>query len=104
MSTPDRTAIEDTAAGIPARSPLTWRKTASGHALYLRDQGKPLATVDPDGQHAGMWRIHMPDGWISDLKNLPFAKEGALRSVLAHLNRNVTPTGPPPARSAAAHA
>jgi len=94
------TTIEDTTAGItrrgvtPSRA-LTWRKTASGHALYLRDRGKPLATVELDGQHAGMWRIHMPDGWVSDLKNLPWAKEGAIRSVLAVLNRKETPAGAP---------
>jgi hypothetical protein len=95
----------ETAAGITCKRPpgrtvtpssaLTWRKTASGHALYLRDRGKPLATVEPDAQYAGMWRIHMPDGWVSDLKNLSWAKECAIPSVLAVLNRKETATERP---------
>jgi len=79
----------------PSRA-LTWRKTASGHAIHLRDRGKPLATVEPDAQHAGMWRIHMPDGWVSGMANLPWAKEGAIRSVLFVLNRKETATERPP--------
>lgn len=80
---------------------LTWRKTAAGHAIYLRDQGKALATIEPDAQHARLWRIHMPDGWISDLANLEWAKEGAIRSVLAVLNRQETAAGRPSARETA---
>jgi len=91
--------IEDTAAGITARSALTWRKTASGHALYLRDRGKPLATVEPDAQHAGMWRIHMPDGWVSDLANLSRVREAAIGSVLFVLNRKETARNRPPVRA-----
>jgi hypothetical protein len=101
------TTIEmETAAGITRKRPLgrtvtpasalTWRKTASGHAIYLRDRGKPLATVEPDTQYAGMWRIHMPDGWVSDMANLSRAKEAAIRSVLFVLNRKETATEAPP--------
>jgi len=60
---------------------LTWRKTAAGYALYQGAQGKALATVEPDAQYAGMWRIHMPDGWVSDMASLSWAKEGAIRSL-----------------------
>jgi hypothetical protein len=81
----------------PARA-LTWRKTASGHALYLRDRGKALATVEPDAQRAGMWRIHMPDGWVSDMANLSWAKDAAIRSVLFVLNRKETAAEAPPVR------
>jgi hypothetical protein len=77
---------------IPARA-LTWRKIGSGHALYLRDRGKALATVEPDSKYPGMWRVHMPDGWISDMANPPWAKEGAIRSVLSVLNRKETALG-----------
>jgi len=83
---------------------LTWRKTAAGHALYHGAQGKALATVEPDAQHAGMWRIRMPDGWTSDLANLTWAKEGAIRSVLFVLNRQETARNRPPVRSAAEEA
>jgi hypothetical protein len=75
---------------------LTWRKTASGHALYLFNRGKPLATVEPDTQHAGMWRIHMPDGWISDIANLSRAKDGAILSALSVLNHRQTARNLPP--------
>jgi len=74
---------------IPSRA-LTWRKTTSGHALYLFNRGRPLATVEPDTQHAGMWRIHMPDGWASDMANLSWAKDGAILSILSVLNRRQT--------------
>jgi hypothetical protein len=88
--------IEETTTGITARSALTWRKTASGHALYLRDRGKPLATVEPDTGHLRLWRVHMPDGWVSDLANLPRAKEAAIGSVLFVLNRQETARNRPP--------
>src|SRR5262249_59920462 len=97
------TTIEETGGitrrGVTPSRALTWRKTASGHALYLRDRGKALATVEPDGQHAGMWRIHMPDGWISDLANLPRAREARnrLRSLRFKPERNGQK---PPARCA----
>ena len=83
-------------ASVTPASALTWRKTASGHALYLRDRGKALATVE-DAQCAGMWRIRMPDGWVSDIANLTWAKEGALRSVLFVLNRKETASAASPA-------
>ena len=92
---------ETAAAGIqrrgvtPSRA-LTWRKTASGHALYQRDRGKPLATVEPDTQYAGMWRVRMPDGWVSDMTNLARAKDAAIRSVLFVLNRKETARNRPP--------
>jgi len=45
-----------------------------------------------------MWRIHMPDGWISDLANLPRAREAAIGSVLFVLNRKETARNRPPVR------
>jgi hypothetical protein len=69
---------------------LTWRKTRTGQALYLFNRGKPLATVEPDTKYPGMWRIHMPDGWISDMANLSRAKDGAMLSALSVLNGRQT--------------
>jgi hypothetical protein len=96
----------ETTAGITRKRPqgrtvtpsraLTWRKTASGHALYLRDRGQPLATVEPEAQHVGMWRVRMPDGWVSDMANLARAKDAAIRSVLFVFNRKETATDRPP--------
>lgn len=68
----------------------------SGHALHLR--GKAVAAVEPDAKHAGMWRVHMPDGWVSDMANLSWAKERAIRSVLFILNRKETAAGASPMR------
>src|SRR5262249_35950943 len=85
----------------PSRA-LTWRKTGSGHALYLRDRGNALATVEPDAQHAGMWRIRMPDGWASDIANLAWAQEGPSRPRLFGLNRKETATEAPPVAQTAA--
>src|SRR5262245_14478718 len=45
---------------VTPASALTWRKTATGYAIYLRDKGKALATLEPDAKYAGMWRTHMP--------------------------------------------
>ena len=83
-------------ASVTPASALTWRKTATGHALYFRDRGKALATVEPDAQHAGMWRIRMPDGWVSDMANLSWAKDAAIRSVLFVLNRKETASAAQP--------
>jgi hypothetical protein len=74
-------------ASIMPASALTWRKSASGYAVYLRDKGRTLATVERDSTYPNMWRIHQPDGWISDMARFEWAKEGAIRTVLAQLNR-----------------
>jgi hypothetical protein len=35
-------------------------------------------TVRPDENWSGMWRIHTPDGCVSDMINLTRAKDAAL--------------------------
>src|SRR6266511_4447249 len=69
---------------------LVWRKTANGQVLHFDGKGHALATIEPDVKYAGMWRVHMPDGWVSDMARLEWAKEGAIRSVLFVLNRQQT--------------
>jgi hypothetical protein len=39
--------------------------------------GKPLLRVVRDGCYPGMWRVCYPDGRLSDMANLPRAKDAA---------------------------
>lgn len=47
------------------------------YALYYGRSKKPLAWVKPDERYSGMWRIHWPDGEVSDMVNLDRAMEAA---------------------------
>lgn len=51
------------------------RKVA--YALHYGSTRRPLATVVPDSQWQGMWRIAWPDGRLSDMANLSRAKDAA---------------------------
>jgi hypothetical protein len=48
--------------------------------------GRLLATVKPDPDWPGMWRVHMPDGHVSDMVNLSRAKDAASTLALVALN------------------
>ena len=50
-------------------------------------RGRALATVEPDTERPGMFRVLMPDGRLSDMVNLTRAKDAALSLALAVLNR-----------------
>ena len=60
-------------------------------ALYYGRSTKPLAWVVPDERWPKMWRIHWPDGSISEMVNLSRAKDAAvvicLRSAASHDSR-----------------
>jgi hypothetical protein len=77
---------------------LVWRKTASAQALHAHGHGRALASIEPDAKYPRMWRVRMPDGRLSDMARLEWAKEGALQIVLAEFNRRKTPSGAPPVR------
>jgi len=47
------------------------------YALHYGSAERPLATVVPDEQWPGMWRIAWPDGHLSDMVNLSRAKDAA---------------------------
>ena len=64
------------------RSRFTWE----GERLFYRR--RLLATVEPDKDWPGMWRVHMPDGHVSDMVNLSRAKDAALSLAVASLNRD----------------
>ena len=48
------------------------------HGFELRlPTGRLLATVVPDANHAGMYRVRTPDGHLSDMVNISRAKDAA---------------------------
>jgi hypothetical protein len=57
-----------------------------GHELRLTS-GRLLATVKPDPEWPNLWRVHMPDGHVTDMVNLSRAKDAASTLALAVLNR-----------------
>jgi hypothetical protein len=78
---------------ITGRHELTWEGTA---LLYKR---KRVAGVVSDAAHAGMWRVRLPGGPLSDMVNAVRAKDAAACLILANLNRQETRAAAPPMRS-----
>ena len=73
---------------------LTWRRDGVNWLLF---SGKRrMGRVVPDLKWPGMWRVRMPDGWVSDMTNLARAKDAAIRSILFVLNRKETARNRPP--------
>jgi hypothetical protein len=56
-----------------------------GHRLRLLT-GRLLATVEPDTQWAGMYRVRFSDGRSTDIVNLSRAKDAAVSLALTKLN------------------
>jgi hypothetical protein len=81
-----------------AANALTWRRSVPGYALYLRDRGQALATVERDTAYPDMWRVHQPDRWVSDMARLEWAKEGAMPHLPRRIKPQRTPAGRPPMR------
>jgi len=48
--------------------------------------GRLLATVEPDRQWAGMYRVRFRDGHLTDMANLTRAKDAAASLALSRLN------------------
>ena len=61
---------------------IRWRD----HQLRLLT-GRLLATVVLDNRYAGMYRVRLPDGRVTDIVNLSRAKDAAIALALANLNR-----------------
>jgi hypothetical protein len=68
---------------VYGRHDLTWK----GRELRLTS-GRLLATIEPDGRWAGMFRVRLRDGWLSDMVNLSWAKDAAVGLSLDRLNRH----------------
>jgi hypothetical protein len=58
-----------------------------GHRLRLLT-GRLLATVEPDRNWAGMYRVRLPNGHLTDMVNLTRAKDAAIALALTNLNNS----------------
>ena len=73
------------------------RPSKSGHCfgghelvwdgLKLRLGARVMATIEPDANWPGMWRVRF-GGMLSDMANLSRAKDAAISIVLRGLNAN----------------
>jgi hypothetical protein len=69
---------------VHGRRDLAW----DGLTLRLGTKaGRVLATVEPDAEWPGLWRVRTPDGRLSGIVNPTRAKDAALSLALAALNR-----------------
>jgi hypothetical protein len=57
-------------------SRFKWRATPEG--LALTNRSRVIAMVVPDEHYPQMYRVRLPDGWLSDMTNLSRAKDAAL--------------------------
>ena len=69
-----------------------------GLKLRLKS-GRLLATVEPDSKYEGMFRVRLPNGHLSDMANITWAKDAAIHLALANLNRPASHTEAVLARS-----
>jgi hypothetical protein len=61
--------------------------------------GAFMARAEPDERHLSMWRVRGPDGKLSDLLNLPRAKDAAAALAMLVLNgRGARPQAPSEAK------
>jgi hypothetical protein len=66
------------------RKKLIWRKTPDSWELHVS-----IVTVVPDDTYPAMWRVRRPDGTLTDMANLTWARDGAVAIALGVLNRQV---------------
>jgi hypothetical protein len=62
---------------------LQWK----GDALYLYGKGCAVVRIVSDKTYAGMWRVELPDGRLSDMVNRARAKDVALSIACDVLNQ-----------------
>jgi hypothetical protein len=63
------------------------RKNLMWDGLRL-NRGRVLASIEPDEIWPDMWRVHLPDEYLTDMVNLSRAKDAAAWLRLAILNRH----------------
>ena len=66
------------------RQDLIW------HGRQLRlfsSRGLLLASIEPDQNWPGMWRVRLPGGYLTDMVNLLRAKDAAASLALGVLNQ-----------------
>jgi hypothetical protein len=71
---------------VYGRHLLTWCETPEGWALHCMGRRTALLHVIPDAVHP-MWRVRLPDGRLTDMANLSWARDGAVAIALGALNR-----------------
>lgn len=64
------------------RADFKWRKHSDGWALNCTGQGGALLHVIQDTTYREMWRIRLADGRLSDMANLTWARDGAIKIAL----------------------
>jgi hypothetical protein len=62
---------------------LRWRE----NSLHLDGKGHALIQIVSEERYAGMWRVRLPDGRLTDMLNRTRAKDAAVSLALAWLNR-----------------
>ena len=67
------------------RQDLIW----DGRQLrLLSNRSLVLASIEPDQSWPGMWRVRLPDGYLTDMVNLSRAKDAAASLALGVLNQH----------------
>jgi hypothetical protein len=78
---------EQTPTGhIYSRKDFSWHEQSDGWALHAIGHRSAIVHVVPDGVRPGMWRIRHPDGRLSDMANLTWAKDGAIAVAMRWLD------------------
>jgi hypothetical protein len=75
-------------------SGLQWKRCGADWLLF---SGKRrMGRVVPDSEYAGMWRIALPSGRLSDMANVAWAKSHALVAAERELDYERADTPPKP--------
>jgi hypothetical protein len=59
-----------------------------GQVRRASSPGVVLATLEPDLNWPGMWRVRLPDGHLTDMANLSRARDAAPSLALTVLNKH----------------
>jgi hypothetical protein len=84
---PFRSLAEQTPTGhIHSRKDFSWHEHADGWALHAIGHRSAIVRVVIDKVWPGMWRVRHPDGRLSDMANLTWAKDGAIAVAMRWLD------------------
>jgi hypothetical protein len=62
---------------------LTWKRAGKGWRLF--DGRRRFGEVVPDSNYPGMWRCVLPDGRLSDMANLSWARNATMDAAVREL-------------------
>ena len=63
---------------IYARKDFSWTGHPDAWVLHAIGHRQSIVHVVPDNVHQGMWRVRYPNGQLSDMANLSWAKDAAI--------------------------